>query len=118
VIVPSTAWIQETPALSPGGAQVVVGTDCGTGLEALYWVPLSGVTTDACHGGTEVIAPGLKPAWGPAFIAYENPAPTDANISNANIWIVAANGGTPYNLTQSPADNRNPTWAPAGTIIP
>jgi Tol biopolymer transport system component len=118
VIAPSTTWTQETPELSPGGAQVIVGTDCGTGVEAVYWVPISGVTTNACHDGTEVIAPGRKPAWGPGFIAYESPAPSGATLSNAEILIVPANGGTAYNVTQSSADNRNPTWAPAGTLIP
>jgi tricorn protease len=50
--------------------------------------------------------------WSPdgGWIAY---SVEDMN-ANAEVWIVSADGGTPYNVSRHPDYDRNPRWSPDG----
>jgi hypothetical protein len=67
----------------------------------------------ACDIASRVTPVGTfarRPSWGPyGFFACESGA---SRTSNMDIAIVPVVGGAPINLTNGPADDRNPAWSP------
>jgi len=58
-----------------------------------------------------------SPAWSPdgkwiAFVSGNRTYFRDYNIAPSSIWLVAASGGTPRQLTSADAMSMSPTWAP------
>ncbi len=110
--MPNTQWM---PSVDPTGSNLAFATYCEPGIQSIWSVPTAGTAGDPCREGTRVSPPSFdnssRPAWGPGFILYEGAV-------GAEILLISAGGGAPFNLTDHPGSDRNPAWAPAGTVIP
>lgn len=115
-IAPNVPNTEAMPTIAPTSALFAFATYCN---EKSIWVaPFSGFTGDACTDTSRLSPVGLpatRPAWGPwGFVAFEGGAE-----GSADIYMVPEKGGDAVNLTNNPADDRNPAWSPAdGAEVP
>jgi hypothetical protein len=111
-IVNNTTTTIVHPSLSPDGVNVACAIWC-TGGTSIWVFPFDGIA-EACRSGAVEVAPAetSKPAWGARQLAWERGSPADIMLG----LPVARTAAT--NLTNHPADDRNPAWAPVGTSIP
>lgn len=115
-IAPNVPNTQNMPTIAPTNALFAFATFC---TEKSIWVsPFSGFTGDACGTLSRLSPAGLsatRPAWGPwGFVAFEGGAE-----GAADIYTVPEKGGDAVNLTNDPADDRNPSWSPPeGAPVP
>jgi Tol biopolymer transport system component len=115
LIAPNVPNTQAMPTVAPTSALFAFTTYC---TEESVWVaPLSGFTGNACSDASLLSPAGMharRPAWGPlGFVAFES------GKGSADIYIVPEKGGDAVNVTNDPADDRNPAWSPAeGADIP
>jgi Tol biopolymer transport system component len=114
-VVQNWTTTEETPALSPDGVNVAFAVGCSPG-EQLAVTPFAGYAADPCK--TAQITPASagtrarRPAWGPAgVVAFERSSGGQAPFA---IAISTAPGSQPCDLIGGAADNRDPSWAPAG----
>ena len=61
----------------------------------------------------------LGPSWSPdgnslAFSRYSPGGPGDEDDEPNDIYVMNADGSGERNLTNSPADENSPAWAPSG----
>lgn len=115
-LAPNVPNTQKMPTIAPTNALFAFATFCN---EKSIWVaPFSGFTGDACGTLSRLSPMGLdatRPAWGPlGFVAFEGGAE-----GAADIYTVPEKGGDAVNLTNDPADDRNPSWSPPeGAPVP
>jgi hypothetical protein len=109
-VIPNATNQIVNPAPSPSGSSIAFAVRCDRGFSIRS--ATTSAVTDACWSASQVHFPGRNPAWGPEQIAFES------DEANSDIFVVAPTGGTAFNLTAHPADDRNPAWAPAQTVIP
>ena len=116
VIVPPTTTMQSHPTASPDGLSVALQVMCGdpSGVSSIWAVPSSGITSWACASPARRLSPlptvpdARHPAWGPDDrVAWDR---------NGDIFVYGQ--GQVAAVTSGQSDDRNPTWAPAGAIIP
>jgi TolB protein len=122
-IVPNVAAIGETPAVSPDGTLVAFAVACDQRSELIAIAPFAGDAGAPC-ALPQITPPSghaRRPAWGPAgVVAFELTQPIFPGASNpgggapASIAAIAPDAGAWCELAGPPADNRNPSWAPAG----
>jgi TolB protein len=62
---------------------------------------------------------GAYPCWSPdgQWIAYSNDTSGDYSNANSDIYIIAADGGEPIQITTSNDNEVYPDWSPDGTTI-
>jgi Tol biopolymer transport system component len=122
----------DAPSPSPDGISVAFRTFCGPndpGLEnpeivarssAIYVVSRDGYVStlgeNVCAYGTRLTSLeepyASNPSWGPGFIAFES------GEWNRVIKVIDPATGVSCYVTESPFDDRNPAWSPAGAAIP
>ena len=117
-IVQNTTTTIEHPSVSPDGHSIAFDTFCFTDDKALsIWVVPIAANTFPCMGGTRITAAGGSKARAPAFsptglIAFEH--------GDGNPHIAVIDPGNPAGVTDvtNLADDRNPSWSPAGLVLP
>ena len=114
-IVQNTTTTIEHPAVSPDGHSIAFDTFCFNDHTLSIWVAPIAANTFTCMGGTRITpAGGIKarfPAFSPTgLIAFEH------GDSNPHIAVVDP-GNAPTDVT-SLGDDRNPSWSPAGLVLP
>jgi Tol biopolymer transport system component len=115
IVQPSTTRI-ETPSVSFDGTLVAFGMMCEGGHESI-WVTAFADTTSVCSQGRAVryTPPGSafarRPSFGPnGLVAFEQ------GTDQADIALAASPSAVV--IAGGPSDERNPTWAPPGTVLP
>ena len=63
-----------------------------------------------------------SPAWSPygkhiAFVSYRDGHVDAHGFTTSDIYVMAADGSNPQNLTNNPSDDRQPSWSPDGKRI-
>ncbi len=116
VLVGPGTDIVETPSLDLDGKVLAFSAICEPRVESIWRAPF-GAHLTPCVDGTRMSRMGdsfsRRPAIGPqGFIAYER------GVGFAEIVLVPAAGGTPFNVSSSGTDDRNPSWSPIGTSLP
>jgi Tol biopolymer transport system component len=104
------------PSWSPDGQAIVFSTHdvaANPGSRALSGAELWTVAVGSGETRRLAVTDGLQPAWSPdgARIAYWGYAPKSRN---REIWTASVNGGEPVRVTEHPAIDWNPVWAPDG----
>ncbi len=107
-------WIRR---MSDGSAHALAGTE---GARGLFWAPDGSAigffapgslrTIEIATGSVRTLAPAPNPSLGAAW------SPTGSIVYSplfAGLWTVAANGGTPKQLTAG-AEGRTPSFLPDG----
>jgi len=122
IVMPTTGE-QSHPALSPDGASVVLQATCldDNAARSLWTVPATGTTDLSCTGGRRISARGTDAthaSWGPdGTIVWGSVAGGNNSSSPVPSALVAWLDGTLWTVINDGADDRNPSWSPAGTII-
>lgn len=91
-----------TPAWSPDETRIAYAAD-----DSIWIVSVSG-------GAPRKLTNGGDPAWSRdgKWIAFAS-----NRAGNADIWVIAATGGTAVRVTTDPAPEHDPTWSPDGRSI-
>lgn len=118
-ILPNNTTGGSAPSVSPDGWNLAYQVYCydslgRSGMTSIWTAPISGIA-HGCTGtrlSPEETEDSRNPAWGPGLILYER------GKGSGDILGVAPNGGPPRYVTFGPADDRNPAWAPVGTMVP
>jgi Tol biopolymer transport system component len=116
-VVHNTTAIMGMAAVSPDGLSVAFdGTSPPD--EQIGVTPLA---TTALFQDITMVTPGpnesaRRPAWGPGTVlAFEHGVPAPPlPIGTAAIAVSTGSGAAPCDIVGGSADNRNPSWAPAG----
>jgi len=107
--------VAHTPAWSPDGSQIAFAAK-SVGFWHLF-------VTAATGGSMQQITPNRPssnyvddPTWSPdgQHIAYLANSPASPE---PQIWIIAATGGEPWQLTDGDGTDRTPDWSPDGSQI-
>lgn len=111
----TTLAVPEQPALSPDGSQIVyvlrtADVDADRSVRSLWRV---GARTGVPHQLTRGQADSA-PAWSPdgTHVAFLR-----AQDGPAQLWLLAASGGEPEQLTTLPLGAGAPVWSPDGSKI-
>jgi Tol biopolymer transport system component len=104
----------EHPSISPDGHSIAFDVWCEQPGPSIWIVPLA-ADTNPCQGGSRVTAPAEGPARLPSFspdgvIAFEH------GDGIVRISVVTP-GGAAADVTKG-GDDRNPSWSPAGLMLP
>lgn len=108
---------------SPDGSRLVYATvsaDVPTDRSALSSLRI--VRLDSGAITTLLEMDGMSPAWSPngKFIAYwtHTAGPgKDAAVANRDIWMIPADGGTPWKVTDDADVDWCPAWSPDGSVL-
>jgi Tol biopolymer transport system component len=114
-IVQNTTTTIEHPSVSPDGRSIAYDAYCFNDTTLSIWMSPIAANTFVCMGGTRITQPGIGKARFPSFsptglVAFEH------GDGNAHIAVVAP-GGESRDVT-SGLDDRNPSWSPAGLMLP
>lgn len=107
-----------TPVPPPRlSGHLVFSSDTGGTNEDIFSLDLGTSGSDPVRltdGGAKAFDPDLSPD-GRSIVYRVNPSPAS---DHADLWLVAADGSAPRNLTDDPAlDNWSPAWSPDGSQI-
>jgi Tol biopolymer transport system component len=95
-LIPNGAWNAIMPAVTSDGHTLAYVGECGVAVTPL-------TTPSYCD---RVVGPGSHPSFGPTnALAFDQGNPADIMVSTSECSGIA-------NLTNHPADDRNPSWAP------
>jgi Tol biopolymer transport system component len=114
------AGLASDPAWSPDGQQVAFKTNRdtnGTGPTEIYVVNVDGTGLRAVTQNAAASHFRFAPSWSPdsSQIAYLES--NGGTSESADLWVVAAAGGTPRRLTTDGAAKRGVAWQPGGSLL-
>ena len=114
-ILQATTTTIEHPSVSPDGHSVAFDTFCFNDTTLSIWVAPTAANTLTCMGGTRITAMGSGKARYPVFsamglIAFEH--------GDGNTHIAVVDPGNPAIDVTNHGDDRNPSWSPAGLVLP
>ena len=125
LLISTARGLESVPALGGVSTLLVAGARPGAGAWApderrLAYVKGDSILLRGPDETTTLLARSTDPhslAWSPdgKWIAWVsgNVQYLDAwNIATSELWLVAASGGTPIRLTNGPAMDMSPAWAP------
>jgi Tol biopolymer transport system component len=105
-LIPNGAYDATMPAISLDGHTLAFTAGC-TGDDAVAVTPMS--TPRWCD--RTAATPGEHPDFGPGeVLAFDD---GHSGAKPADVFVVTATCPQPFNVTNNPADDRNPRWAPA-----
>ena len=115
-LAPNTTTTQQHPSVSPDGKLFAFSGWCKDHVQ-IFVASIAGFEGWLCDEARAVSPldghPAVQPAFGPNdAIAYERADATH------QIYVTSAKGGSVTNLTNGKGDDRNPSWAPAGALLP
>jgi hypothetical protein len=121
IVMPTTGE-QSHPALSPDGLTIALQSTCigDNAARSIWTVPAIGTTNWSCSSGRRLSEPGTDAthaSWGPNMIVWGSVAGGTNSSSPVPSSLVTWQDGTLGTLTDGSADDRNPSWSPAGTVI-
>ena len=122
IVMPTTGE-QSHPSLSLDGARLVLQATCAgdNAARSLWTLPATETTTYACTSGHRISEPSTDAthaAWGPNDMIVWGSVKGGTNSSSpVPSALLISQDGTVKTLTSGSADDRNPSWSPACTVI-
>src|SRR5437868_8773235 len=116
-------WIAD-PQMSPDGSRIafvkVVVNQKSDGYETSLWT----VASDGSMEPQQVLtgAHDTSPRWSPdgskiAFLRAKEKDPKEGKLDPPELWVVAATGGEPTQLTHLVKGVHSPAWSPDGSRL-
>jgi Tol biopolymer transport system component len=105
------------PGWSPDGSEIVCATGGFTTPEYVsYTGPLAIVNVSTGEKRMLNVGDALQPQWSPHGNRIAYWGRREANAQR-DIWTVSSAGGAPVEVTNDPATDWNPVWAPDGRYL-
>jgi serine/threonine protein kinase len=111
------------PAWSPNGEEIVFA-DEGFVLPVGRYQPSGLWAVTVATGAKRLVTKGdaVQPSWSPhgqriAYWAVNGLRESGGTGAQRDLWTVPANGGSPLRVTDDPAVDWNPIWAPDGKFL-
>jgi Tol biopolymer transport system component len=109
----------EHPSVSPDGYSIAYNVSCDSSGDSIWISPLAADTLP-CMGGARVTTPAESPVRFPVRFPSFSPdglIAVEHGAGAARIGIVSP-GGAVMDVTHGEGDDRNPSWSPAGLVLP